>query len=108
MPAGRVRAISLRGSLLVRFVFPRQKLDADFFAGYPDQLASAICKTGRGQQQEEFLEIQSFDGVLDDQPRAGLRHVDHLATAAPGAVDPHDKYVDAALEIDAFVFSHPE
>jgi hypothetical protein len=100
--------MSLQDSLFVRFVFPRQKLDADFFAGYSDQLASAVCQTSRGQKQEEFLKVQSFDRVFDAQPCACLRDVEHAAIAAPRSVDSHDENVDAAFEIHAFVFSHPE
>src|ERR1700732_3032419 len=108
MLAGRVHAPSPRGALLVRFGFPPQELDTDFFTGYSDQLASAICETGRRQKQEEFLQVQSFDRVLDLQPRAGLRHVNHPATAAPGAVDSHHENIDTTLKIDAFILSHPE
>jgi hypothetical protein len=101
--------MSFQGSLLARFfLVPCQKLDADLITGHSNQLASAIREAGRRQKQEEFLEIQSFDGVFDAQPRPGLRDVYHPATAAPRPVDSHDENVDAALEIDAFVLPHPE
>jgi hypothetical protein len=64
--------MSFQGSLLARFfLVPRQKLDADLIAGHSNQLASAIREAGRRQKQEEFLEIQSFDGVFDASGNCG-------------------------------------
>src|SRR5690242_15483354 len=78
-----------------------EKTDADLFALNPGELAPAIGKASRRQQQEEFLQVQTFDRPLDRKFCAGLGDVLHHAVAPPSAVDSHHVRVDAALEGDA-------
>src|ERR1700689_1283534 len=66
-----------------------KEIDADLVAVDPGQFATAIGETRGGQQQEEFLEMQSIDGAFDREFGAGLRNVFHRAIAPPGAVDAH-------------------
>src|ERR1700722_9787514 len=86
-------------------LFARQEFNADLLAGHAHQAATAVRQTRRRQQQKEFLEVQSFEGSLDAQPRAALRHVEHHAVPAPGSIYSHDENRDAALEIDTLVLS---
>src|SRR6516162_9352615 len=53
-------------------LFGREKLDADFIAGNAYQLAAPISEPGRGKQQKEFLEVQSFERAFDTQSCPGL------------------------------------
>jgi hypothetical protein len=81
-----------------------EELDTDFIAGHTDELAASIGQACGGQQQKEFSEVQSLDG-LHDEARTSLRDIDHEAVAAPRAIDGHDEDFDAVLEADPFVFS---
>src|SRR5215210_3839873 len=94
---------ALARSLLL-FAGP-EKVDADLVAIDPSQLTAAISQTCGGQQQEKFLKLQSLDGAVDAELRAGLRNVFHHALAAPSAVDPHHMSGDAPLEYDALAFA---
>src|SRR5215470_13824193 len=77
-----------------------QEVDADLVAIDPGELAAAIGKAGRRQQQEEFLQVQALDGTLDRQLGAGFGDVLHGAVAPPGAVDGHHVSRNAPLEYD--------
>src|ERR1700733_4234698 len=79
--------------------------DADLVAIDPGQLAAAIGEARGRQQQEEFLQMQPFDGTLDGEFRTGLRDVFHLAIAPPGAVDAHHVRSEAALKRDALALA---
>src|SRR5947209_20409705 len=86
-----------RGLLLVALP---EEIDADLVAIDPGQLATAIGKARRRQQQEEFLQMQALDGTFDRQLGTGLGNVFHGAIAPPGAVDGHHVSRDAPLEYD--------
>src|SRR5579872_6156862 len=67
-----------------------------------DELAAAIGKPGRGQQQEEFLEIETLDRTFHRQRSVVVGDRVEEAIAAPGSVDPHDADVVAPAERHAF------
>src|SRR5215475_4798984 len=81
-----------------------EELDADFIAGYADELAASIGQAGGRQQQKEFSQVQSLDG-LHDKARTSLRDIDHETVAAPRAIDGHHEDFDAVLKTDSFAFS---
>src|SRR5580698_4959401 len=98
-----VRGRPLAGLLLLFALL--EEGDADLVAIDPGQLAAAIGQARGRQQQEEFLQMQPFDGTLDGEFRTGLRDVFHLAIAPPGAVDAHHVRSEAALKRDALALA---
>src|SRR5580693_8117716 len=87
------------------FVAWLEEIDPDLVAVDPGELAAAIGKSGGRQQQEELLQMQSFDRALDGELRTGLGDVFHDAVAPPGAVDAHHVRGYPALEGDAFALA---
>jgi hypothetical protein len=78
---------------------------ADLVSIDPDQLAAAISQSRGGQQQEEFLEIETCHRTIDLQQDAALGNIQHGAVAAPGAVDSHDVNANPFSEIDSGALS---
>src|ERR1700730_634805 len=87
------------------FVAWLEEIDPDLVAIDPGWRAAAIGKSGRRQQQEEFLQMQPFDRAFDGKLRAGFGDVFHDAIAPPGAVDAHHVRGYPALEGDAFALA---
>ena len=56
------------GLLALWPLFLLEKSDADLVAVDTGHLTAAIDKAGRGQQQEELFELQSFDRTFDQEP----------------------------------------
>src|SRR5215510_14344696 len=77
-----------------------EEVDPDLGAIDPGQLAAAIGKAGRRQQQEEFLQVNTLDGTFDGEFGPVLGNVLHGALAPPGAIDGHHVSRDAPLEHD--------
>src|ERR1700748_1039691 len=101
-PYSRVRAGAPRLFLLVALL---EEGHADLVAIDPGELAAAVGKAGRRQQQEELLQVKPLDGSLDGELGAGLGNVLHCAIAAPGAVDAHHMRRNPALEGDAIALA---
>src|ERR1700756_2651705 len=71
----------------------------------PGQLAPAVGKPGRRQQQEKLLQVKSLDRAIDSEFSAALGDVLQDAVAAPGAVDTHHMRGNPALEDDAIALA---
>src|SRR3981081_2137608 len=91
--------------LLFLLVGLLEEIDTDLVAIDPGQFAAAIGKSGRRQQQEEFLQMQTLDGTIDRQLGAGLGDVLHHTVAPPGAIDAHHVRGKTALKCDAIALA---
>src|SRR5512143_1359872 len=106
VPEGRQRARGSRGRVVtggrtaLLLVLAAQELDVHLRAVDAHELAAAIGETGRGQQQEELLQVQPLDRSLDREDRVGVGDGVEHAVAAPSSVDGHDADIVAAAERD--------
>src|SRR3569623_3002240 len=82
-----------------------EELNADLLAVHPAQLAAPIGEAGGRQQQEEFLQRQSFDVALHGELRSGFGNVLDEAASPPCAGDAHHVRCEAAFENDSFAFA---
>jgi hypothetical protein len=91
-------------SLSAIFIRP-YKFNADLVAVQTHHSTPPIRKAGRRQQQEELLQVQSFESSFHAQARPRLRYVRHQAVSSPRSINSHHEHVDAVLEFDALTLS---
>ena|ERR1041385_8895333 len=72
-------------------------MHADLIPVDPGELAAAEY-AGRGELQEEFLQVEVGDRDLEFELGAGVARVQHEAVARPGAVDRDDARRSALRE----------
>src|SRR5262245_65212986 len=79
-----------RAAMAFLGVLALEERDVHFGAVDAHQLAATVSESGRRQQQEEFLEVQSLDGTFYRERGVGVGNSIEHAITPPGSVDSHD------------------